>query len=1269
MATDALVFDVQDSDIQSLCPGDLEHLVVLLCEAEVSSNGVPITAVKPGGDLSSPDDGIDVLVSINQEHFRSDFLPSPKVVFQVKRTKMPPSKIRKEMQNDGEPRRAILEQVLQGATYIIVSSQDNCGSKYTEQRCCAMKTSLVENCASAEAKVDFYTLSKLCQWVRRYPTVNLWVRAKIGKIYFGWLPYEKWSSQVQEVDHKYIHSESISLDMPGHGLQKLTADKAIEKCRDLARAQERSLRISGQSGIGKTRFVEALFDSKVGSCALDHTTVAYKNIGEGNADGIDPLIEHLLAFNRKTTIVLDDCPPDVHKQALKRISNIENVGLISIDYDTRENAMEGTWDIRLSLANSDLAEQVLKAQFPKLGYANYYRIAELTDGNPLLARLLAERVADGEDIRHVSDATLFDRLFLQRNAVDRNMQVGAEILSVVYSFSFDETKGEESELAMLAKLNRNDTDDIYRTAKKLRRRMLIRRKGNQQAIFPQALALRLARSAMENFSMPRLKEAIRENTDSRLFRSFSHRLGMLHDVKSVQELVHKWLDENGLLYQTNRIDKNWATVLRNIAPVAEYEVLLLLEQKLAQEINVQTCLSCSILKHCIGELLTELAYDESLFQRCVELLAKLARGKKLPYGDCSTEQNIGQLYQPYMSGTHASVGVRASIMKKMLMSSDSFERGIGVKMWCSAMKTGTCMLSRSGEFGSKNRDYGAIPNDKEYGRWRLHFFETLVEVCVCSSDVASNNAKSQLSKDLVGLWKDNLLKQPLLKAARRLSRNGMWLEGWIAGKRLENYMNQYVKNSDTEFYKPKMVEEFISITSPKTKSQKMTILLQGEQNGCGDRLEGETVQLGMDSAKSGKMLNDALTLAFKVESRGLLYQFGRGLAIGASDLMRMWKKLKEAYQPQKHTQRQTKTLLGFLSEARKIDRCKYYEILDECENDDELGEVLIGVCSINTVVENEIVRCVRVLKHSRVDVQGVRWIVGGAIINMVDAATVLTLAQSLNGKEFGGDELVYGLSTVEAWPDNWTCECKQVMAKQVFMAVAKMIREKNNAENGAARSFVISTVISLAHKEVGDGALVRSLIDEIMDVVDDNGFVELVYDYAEVLDFVIIHEIEYFLEKVHEPCDEYRMSRRAELLRRNVMDSSLFQRVVDWCALSNSKQAWKTVSKYLKAFERKTVGSHVEYKFTMEARTFLKRSPFPYDVLRGYSEIDGGAAFVDDRQRKMKDILCLYESLTESNSLEIAKAAKSILIELRREYSKVNEIYYRGENDATGFDL
>ena len=93
--------ELTSADLSSLSDGDLRELVGRLCEAELTSRGLPTSYVTWGGAQEAPDGGLDVTVRSSDVILGSNFIPRANTGFQVKKQSMAKAACRAEMNRPG----------------------------------------------------------------------------------------------------------------------------------------------------------------------------------------------------------------------------------------------------------------------------------------------------------------------------------------------------------------------------------------------------------------------------------------------------------------------------------------------------------------------------------------------------------------------------------------------------------------------------------------------------------------------------------------------------------------------------------------------------------------------------------------------------------------------------------------------------------------------------------------------------------------------------------------------------------------------------------------------------------------------------------------------------------------------------------------------------------------------------------------------------------------------------------------------------------------
>ena len=272
-----VMFEIKPDDIAQLDDSQLRTLVGLLCEAELRNRGYSTVAVTYGGDQAAPDGGLDVHVSLPEDQEIDGFIPRRATGFQVKSQDMKAHAITREMCPKGLLRPVIAELAKNNGAYIIVSSKGWASDSALESRREAMRAA-----AGGEGDklaLDFYDRTRLASWVRGHAGLIKWVRAAIGRAIEGWEPFSAWAYREGGTEEEYLIEKGVRIvALSTTTRDDLPAEEGLKKVRHILRNACGVVRLVGLSGVGKTRFAQALFDARIGQDALDPALAVYTNI-------------------------------------------------------------------------------------------------------------------------------------------------------------------------------------------------------------------------------------------------------------------------------------------------------------------------------------------------------------------------------------------------------------------------------------------------------------------------------------------------------------------------------------------------------------------------------------------------------------------------------------------------------------------------------------------------------------------------------------------------------------------------------------------------------------------------------------------------------------------------------------------------------------------------------------------------------------------------------------------------------------------------------
>lgn len=773
------IFDIEKDDLLRLSDTQLEELIARLAEAEIAADGHSPAYVHWSGSINAPDGGIDVHVKVPVEQMCTGFIERPDTIFQAKKHPMPRAAITSEMTIDGALSSTITGQAAKGGSYIIVSLGDDCSPLMKEDRLQAMQYAVADVPNRSNIHLDFYDRSKLVQWLRQHPSVMLWAKKILGQGYSGWQPYGAWSNPPQGSEDTLISAPGVTITLPSGKGQKLAIQDAIGPMRELIRSTNKAVRITGLSGVGKTRIVQALFDESVGADALDRTIAVYVDTGENPEPSATAMLDRLIAEGRRAIMILDNCPSELHTLLASKVAAKGTISLITVEYDIRDDKPQITEVIQIEAVGPEVAEQLVLRRFPNIGRNNARRIAEFADGNARVSLAIAERVEEGESLAQLSDAQLFNRLFEQRNNPDESLREQAEILSLVYSFSVSTAEEGQNELEVLGSISGYSVSQLFRATSKLSDRHIVQKRAHWRAILPHAVANRLAALALDSIPVEQLRATFEATGRQRLLMSFAHRLGLLHDHTVAKEIVKIWLEPDGLLGRITTLDDISARMLDYIAPVSPEVLLDRIETVLVSSNFMGMKPGYNSRRTSIINLLCLLAYELNAFGRCIRLLIHLADYEKENDGNHSLTRQITNFFQAYLSGTHATLEQRIAIMNECFSSDVPRRKSLGFKMLSTALEDRWTGFG-SNAFGARPRDYGLHPNHDELVQWRCAFIDEAVQLGTSGDPALEVPARQVMANTFRGMWNQQAIREKLIDAARKLHEYHPWGEGWKA---------------------------------------------------------------------------------------------------------------------------------------------------------------------------------------------------------------------------------------------------------------------------------------------------------------------------------------------------------------------------------------------------------------------------------------------------------------------------------------------------------
>jgi hypothetical protein len=924
-AGSATLFEVTPLEIQDLTDADLRALVARLCISTLVGADLPPTFVVWGGDQRAPDGGIDVRVKAA----RNPTLPAPldrgAVGFQVKATPMRPTDIQREMCPGGILRPSIRDLIQAGGAYVIAASDLVADERYQE-RVDAIKAAagLTD---TAGVTLDYFDARRLADWTNHHPGVVAWVRSRLGRPLQGWQPFGPWASNGAP-GAVFFSDEKLRVTAPLDRENKLSLVDGLAQVRRTLKKGGHSVRLTGLSGVGKTRFAQALFEEGAAPGALPEDLAVYTDTAHNPTPSPAAVLDELMAARRRAILIVDNCSAQLHNQLSARCRSSDRVSLLTIEYDIREELASETNVFHLEAGSQELIERVLQQRFPHISPVNQSTIARFADGNSRVAIALAQTMERHDSLAGLNDDELFDRLFWLGKEVNHDLRIAGEACSLVYSFDVDNVDGELAQLAALADLK---PLTLYRHVSDLEKRGLAQRRGPWRAVLPHAVANRLAARALATIPTALIERQLVRGQD-RLLRSFSRRLGYLHRSPEAVAIVRHWLEPGGMLADLSQLGELQLDVLENIAPVDPAATLEAIQRAINGARGDELLASSSFARVRLVRLLRLIAFDDDRFDACLALLLRFASAELEESRSDPTRSVISSLFQIYLSGTHATTQRRAAWVRELMGSADEGPRSVGLEALNSALKCHHLSSHCTFDFGARVRDYGAYPRGPAAREW----FETFIQIAVDTTTKggpASGHAANVLASHFRSLWAVAGLYESLEEAAGTLRAQG-WERGWLAMRQTLAFDGKALPPTS----RARLVRLEQAARPTTLVGQIKAIVLSSHSAGV-DFADGESAVEGYERANKrafelGELAaadDEALAVVAPLvvaNTQGRQWQFGEGLAASTQSLEAAWTNLVTAFEATPPGERNLQVLRGFLGGTSKRDRVVFDLLLD-----------------------------------------------------------------------------------------------------------------------------------------------------------------------------------------------------------------------------------------------------------------------------------------------------------------------------------------------------
>lgn len=1265
------MFEIEGSHIAELNDADLRSLVGLLCEAELAAHGLSTAAVTWGGSQNAVDGGIDVRVRIQDGAAPRGFLPRLSIGFQVKKSDFTPGLITPEMRPSGNLRDSIKKLIDEGGAYILASSGSDTSDKALADRVHAMRSAVADEARHAALEVDFYDRGRLATWTRAHAGLVVWVRRKIGRGISGWQPHGSWAVSPDGVKDEYLFDEKVRLHAGISDDSGFDVTQGFDRVRSVLRDARGVVRLAGLSGVGKTRFVQALFDSRIGSSALNPALAIYTDMNDNPMPQPAGMISDLIASRVRAIVVVDNCAPELHRRLTEVCRASDSlVSVITIEYDVQEDEPEGTEVFRLEPSSVELVSKLIARRFPALTRLDVEKISEFSGGNARVALALANTLERHESVAGLHDEELFRRLFHQRKQPDDSLLAVAKACALLYSFQGEAMDGDDAELPKISALVGTSAQHIFAKIAQLRGRDLLQRRGVWRAVLPHAIANRLAKMALQEIH---LNEIERQFDTERLLKSFSRRLGYLHESADAKRIVEKWLACDGLLGKVFQLNEFGIAMFSNVAPVSPEATLGAIERGVGQidEAGFPDRLS---MRERVATILRSIAYDSLLFDRCTAVLIALATAEALNSRSHSAGNSIKGLFQIFLSGTHASVEQRSLVVERLLKSESPARRSLGQELLQCLLQTDHFSATHSFEFGARVRDYGYWPNSREK---RTHWFVSVLKMVrrvAAENGELAQSIRSKSAQAIQGVWFLGVeVQEQFERLADTIVGHGYWQEGWIS---VRVALSRPFGGADVLAID--RLRQFERRLQPRSVSDKVHAVVLTRTWGnldFADAIEGEIESDNPMDAQAKAMavaeelgnlvgvdegLFESLLPCLVRGDGGRLVSFGKGLAVTSANPRHMWREIVQAIAAAEGDRPNSDVLIGFLVGLSALDEDLRENILDDAVVDDALVQ-LFPVLQISTGVSAagvERLKCsLRSGKAHAASFRSLGWSRATDVVSGDDLRNiVLLLAELEDGYGVAVDVLSMRFHLDKDQSRSYSPELvdagRSLLASPVF----------NDSDN--MHDYRMGKLVDICLVGEGGSVVARSLCERIEQGRSDSTFGA--YRYPTLIQAIFRSQPKVALDvffgdapKSQDSDLEIDSFESTSERRKNALDAVPMEDIIRWCD-ENPSQRYARMSKAVTYLAISEVDGAVEW--APIAIKMLQRAPDPMIVFESFVERFSPSSWSGSRAAIIEARLPLLDRLDSLGNASFQKFADKARPQIMREIESIRR--WEDERDS-----
>jgi hypothetical protein len=656
-------FTLHVSDLTSLGQDRAVDSFRRLLWAEAGRVGVGRNIINVPQCINVGDGGVDAYVK-DASPSSDEVIPNGTCGYQIKSSNLTPAACKKELHvgNDlNQPLKPEIKKILDAdGTYTLVLFADITSPRATTPREQAIKDEFVR-LGYPNPKVRLYTATQLIGFIERFPSLVAWFKNDLSQC----LPYSSWGENREiQLPKVFVFDDE----------RKKLAEEISDKLRN-CNGQCVVFRITGLSGIGKTRFVyEALAPDDL------KQRVIYVKADAFHLSSLFTTLQN--DHNLSAIVITDECDLQQHDEFVRSFSaRGDRLALITLSYEIG-TVPSPSLSLKVTKLSQDSIKKILKAEASALPDDVIDRLSQFTDGYPRIGVLLAEsylasKSDDRKDFLDVSDEALMNRLIGGRDVTTDHFRKTKQVLQGLSLFSKVGYEGELSkEAEWVAQMMGVNFTDFQNVVAEQRKRGIIQ---GQHYIYvtPFMLRIYLLKEWWESHGFTKEKfeeftESIPKEFRADLLERFFDHLPYIATSEKGKDFAKAILGKNGLFSDgtllKTQLGGNFFLKLTEADPNSALKTL----QGIVGKWKKKELLEFREVRRDIVWALEKIAVWKELFADAARLLLTLGEAENETYTN-NASGVFADLFSVGLSSTEAPPEERLPILQEAL-NSDSKER-------------------------------------------------------------------------------------------------------------------------------------------------------------------------------------------------------------------------------------------------------------------------------------------------------------------------------------------------------------------------------------------------------------------------------------------------------------------------------------------------------------------------------------------------------------------------------------------------------------------